>query len=195
MHLNDGQLRAALDHELDARGVEHLVSCPVCRRRADELTAQSQRVGIHLAALNRQSERATSAPVALARLRTERVSISQEVPMIDKILNRRYRAAWAMCAVVALLALSMTLPPVRAWAEGMLAQFRVSKVSVVSVDPTRFNELGVGSTLSKQISQLLSDSVTMTKKPDAPKSAANATDAGTLAGFAVRLPASRSDAP
>ena len=115
--------------------------------------------------------------------------------MFRKVFSRRYRAAWAMVAVAALLAVSMTFPPVRAWAEGMLAQFRVSKLSVVSVDSNILSQLGNGSDLSKQISQMLSDSVTVTKKPQGVKSATNAAEAAKLAGFQVRLPASRSDAP
>ena len=195
MHLNDGQLRALLDHEVEPVAAAHLAACADCRRRADEMAQQTQRVHARLAALDPQSERALNAPVALARFKTQRVSVTKEIPMFKKIFSRRYRAAWAMIAIVALLAVSMTFPPVRAWAEGMLAQFRVEKVSVVSIDPSRFQELGVGSPLAKQISQMLSDSVTMTKKPDAPRTVANAAEASTQAGFQVRLPASRSDKP
>lgn len=114
---------------------------------------------------------------------------------MQKLFNPRYRPAWALLALVVLLAVSMTLPPVRAWAEGLLAQFRVAKISVVSVDATRLQSLGYGTDLSKQITQLLSDSVTVTQKPDAPKSVANVAEASQLAGFAVRLPSNRSDAP
>ena len=105
---------------------------------------------------------------------------------MQKLFNPRYRPAWALIGLVALLAVSMTFPPVRAWAEGLLAQFRVAKISVVSVDATRLQTLGYGTDLSKQITQLLSDSVTVTKKPDAPKSVANVAEASQLAGFAVR---------
>lgn len=115
--------------------------------------------------------------------------------MLGKIFNRRYRAAWAMVALVALLAVSMTLPPVQTWAEGLLAQFRVSKITVVSVNSNSLNQLLGNNELGKQISQMLSDSVTVTKKPSGPKSAADATQATQLAGFGVRLPAGRSDKP
>jgi hypothetical protein len=204
MHLNDGQLRALLDHEVEPDAAAHLAACADCCRRADEMAQQAQRVAAHFAALDPQSDRALSAPVALARFKTQRVSpgtdrqgrcVTKEIPMFKKIFSRRYRAAWAMVAIVALLAVSMTFPPVRAWAEGMLAQFRVEKVSVVSIDPTRFQELGVGTGLSQQITQLLSDSTTITKKPIAPHTVASAAEASTQAGFQVRLPTSRSDKP
>ncbi len=114
---------------------------------------------------------------------------------MQKVFSPKYRLAWALVGLVALAAVSLTFPPVRAAAEGLLAQFRVSKVSVVSIDPTRLNELSGNTQLSKQISQLLSDSITVTKKPGDPRPAANVAEASKLAGFAVRLPTNRSDAP
>jgi len=114
---------------------------------------------------------------------------------MKKILSPRYRLAWTLLALVALLSVSMTFPPVRAWAEGVLAQFRVSKISVVAVNTDFLSQLNSGTDLSKQISQMLSDSVTVLKKPQAPRTAANAAEATKLAGFQVRLPTSRSDAP
>jgi hypothetical protein len=195
MHLNAGQLRAAIDNELDARADQHLAACPECRRRADELAAQSQRVAARFALLTPQADRAVSAPVALARFKSRRVLERKEIPMFNRMFSRKYRAAWALVAVVVLVAVSLTIPPVRAWAEGVLAQFRVSKISVVSVDPNLAKQLGGGTDLSKQISQLLSDSVTVTKKPQAVRTAANAAEASKLAGFPVRLPTTRSDAP
>ena len=41
-HLNDGQLRAALDQELDRAGVNHLENCPTCRRRQTRIKAETQ---------------------------------------------------------------------------------------------------------------------------------------------------------
>jgi len=114
---------------------------------------------------------------------------------MQRMFNPKYRLAWAIVGLVALAAISLTFPPVRAAAESLLAQFRVSKVSVVSIDPTRLNELSGNTQLSKQISQLLSDSMTVTKKSGDPRAAANAAEASQLAGFAVRLPTNRKDAP
>ncbi len=195
MHLNDGPLRAALDHAIEPNVAEHLATCRECSRRAEEMAQQTQRVDAHLAVLSSPSDRVPSAPVALARFKNQRVSVTKEIPMLRKIFNRRYRAAWTMVAVGALLAVSMTFPPVRTWAEGVLAQFRVSKISVVTVNTDILSQLGNGTDLSKQISQMLSDSVTVLKKPQAPRTAANAADATKLAGFQVRLPTSRRDAP
>lgn len=194
MHLNEGQLRAYLDDESAERATveRHLTTCADCRARADEMTTRAEFIGARFAAL------ASAAPlpspqVALARFKTRH--LRKEIPLMRKIFAPRYRVAWTMIALVALIAVSMTIPPVRAWAEGMLAQFRVSKITVVSIDPTRLNELFGGSVLDKQISQLLSDSITVTKKPGEPRVAATAAEASKLAGFTVRLPSSRTDAP
>ncbi len=195
MHLDDGQVRAAIDHELDSVAANHLAGCSDCRHRFDEIAAQSQKISARLASLEPQMDRALNASTALARFKARRVSNEKEIPMLGKIFNRRYRAAWAMVALVALLAISMTFPPVQTWAQGLLAQFRVSKITVVSVNSTSLNQLLGNNDLGKQISQMLSDSVTVTKKPTGPKSVADAAQAAQLAGFGVRLPTSRSDKP
>ncbi|MCL4395755.1 MAG: hypothetical protein M1482_13300, partial [Chloroflexi bacterium] len=64
---------------------------------------------------------AVSPQAALARFKNRR--LGKETPLMKKIFSPRYRPAWVALALVALLAVSMTLPPVRAWAEGVLAQF------------------------------------------------------------------------
>lgn len=114
---------------------------------------------------------------------------------MQKMFSPKYRLAWALVTLIALAAILLMFPPVRAAAQSLLAQFRVSKVSVVSIDPTRLNELSGNTPLNKQISQLLSDSMTVTKRPGAPRPVANAAEASQLAGFAVRLPTNRQDAP
>ena len=197
MHLNEEQLKAYIDQELDARGAaeKHLSVCSDCRARLDELATQAQKVSAHLASLAPQTDRALNPSIALARFHARRVSNQKEIPMLGKIFNRRYRAAWAMIALVALFAVSMTFPPVQTWAQGLLAQFRVSKITVVDVNSTSLDQMLGNNALSKQISQMLSDSVTVTKKPTGPKSAADVAQASQLAGFGVRLPTSRTDKP
>jgi hypothetical protein len=71
----------------------------------------------------------------------------------------------------------------------------VQKIVVLPIDTTRLGELGNDQTISKQISSLLSDSVTVTKKADKPQTVADAAQASQAAGFAVRLPTVRKDTP
>ncbi len=56
------------------------------------------------------------------------------------------------------------------------------------VDFTGLQELTGNGALGKQVSELVSSSITMTKKPGNPISAANASDASQKVGFTVRLP-------
>ena len=52
-HLNDGQLRAALDGELDGAGMQHLENCPTCARaRQDLIQSQMQQAARGLSFLN-----------------------------------------------------------------------------------------------------------------------------------------------
>lgn len=194
MHLNEEQLIAFRDRALaDAERIaaeNHLAKCDTCRGRMDTLNVRSEYVAARLAALEPSASRVT-APAALLRFQDRYAR--KEIPLMNKIFSPRYRPAWALVAVIALLTVSMSFAPVRAWAEGMLAQFRVERVQVLSVDPTLLNMLGANQTLTQQISQLLSDSMQVTKKPNKAQTVDSAAKATLLAGFTVRLPTSRSD--
>ncbi len=196
MHLNDGQLRAYLDRghaESERLAAEHhLASCDDCRTRADELAARSERVAAHLTVLAPSPGR-FSPQSALARFKERR--LRKEIPLMKKFFGSRYRPAWGLLTVIALLVVSMSFVPVRAWAERLLAQFRVQRVTVLPVDPTRMSEVLYGSTITKQFAQILSDSMKVTKEPSKPRVVANAAEASQVAGFPVRLPSSRTDTP
>lgn len=115
--------------------------------------------------------------------------------MLNTLFGQRMRPLWIGVSILALLAVAFSFPPIRAWAGDLLAQFRIQKVAVVPVDNTRLSEVVGRSPLGKQISELLSDSMTVTAKPGNPRAAANAAQASQMAGFQVRLPASRTDVP
>ena len=51
-HLNNGQLRAALDGELDSKALAHLKACPQCLNRQKTLQTQSGLVADKLAFLS-----------------------------------------------------------------------------------------------------------------------------------------------
>lgn len=196
-HLDDGQLAAFLDNALPAQeraaSAEHLSSCGTCRGRADDLAASTARVDARLATLA-SGEPAANAAVALRRFHS-RYDRQEEDSVINRIFAKPFRPVWAMLLVVALVAGSMTFDPVRAWAGQFLGLFRVQSVEVLPVDPTLMDQLTGNSALSTQIGQLLSHSVTFTKKPSKPQIVSSPADATKLAGFQVRLPSSRSDAP
>jgi hypothetical protein len=194
-HLDEGQLRAFLDQQLESERemIEtHLADCPECHTRMEEMSLRSSQIAKSFGALSAST--LTSSPqTALARFRNRYEQ--KEIPLMEKLFSRHYRPAWALVGLIALFAVSMTFPPVRAAAENLLSQFRVGKISVVSIDEGRLKSFGYGTDLGKQLTQLLSDSITTTQKADKPKSVANAAQASQAAGFTVRLPASRSDTP
>lgn len=194
MHLNDGELRAARDNEADARIAQHLAACADCRARADELDVQEQRVAAHFDALTLGGAREPSAAHALARFKSNRL-IERKETMFGKMFRPPFRVAWALAIIVAFLAVSLTLPPVQTWAEGMLAQFRVKNIVVLPVDTTGLNQMSGNSALANEMSKLFADSVKVTKEPAKPREVANASEASKLAGFALRFPTSRTDAP
>lgn len=200
MHLDDEALRAYLDQQLvNAEPiVDHLNQCAPCRTRRDELQARSARVRARLASLDPVSaESPQPAPAAFAQLNAKRQALSRKdkPSMLNTLFAQRLRPLWIGVSILALFVVAFTFPPVRAWAGDLLAQFRIHKVAVVPVDNTRLNEIIGNSPLSKQIGQFLSDAVTVTAKPGNPRAAANAAQASQMAGFPVRLPTSRTDAP
>ncbi len=200
MHLDDEALRAYLDQQLDHAEpiVDHLNQCAACRARRDELQARTARIRAHLASLDPMpAESPQPAPAAFAQLNAKNQALSRKdkPSMLNTLFAQRLRPLWIGVSILAMFAVAFSFPPVRAWAGDLLAQFRIQKVAVVPVDNTRLNEVIGNSPLSKQIGQLLSDAVTVTAKPGNPRAATNAAQASQMAGFPVRLPASRTDAP
>jgi hypothetical protein len=97
-------------------------------------------------------------------------------------------------AVIVILALVIAIPGTRALADQLLNLFRVQTVTVVPVDFTGMQQLTGNNTIGSQISELLSESITMDRKPGAPVTAPDAAQASKLAGFTVRLPQALSPA-
>ena len=197
MHLNDEALRAYLDHELDDAGAAagHLAACPACRARLDALGVDAAWVGAHLAALSPgPDEAAPSAQVAYAQF-VARHGQKEKETMFSRLFSARLRPIWAGLAVVLVLVVALSFQPVRALASSVLSQFRVKQVVVLPVDNTRLSALSGDTPLARQMSQLLSDEVKVIKQPGKPQAVASAQLADQTAGFKVRLPGSRSDAP
>jgi hypothetical protein len=185
-HLTDGQLRLALDGELEAVAVQHLASCDICRARQDKLQTHVQAVAhkLDFLALSWQDQ-APLAQSALKHFHARRLS-QKETPMLKKLFAStavRYAAVAAL-----LLALIISIPAARVLADQVLNLFRIQQVTVVSVDFTGLQQLTGNGALGKQISALVSNSTTITQKPGKPVDATNAADASQKAGFTVRLP-------
>ena len=84
------------------------------------------------------------------------------------------------------LMLVIAVPGTRALASELLNLFRVQRVQVLPVDFTGMEQFN--GVVGNDISQLISDSVTMTKQPGDPVTVSDADEASSLAGFNVRIP-------
>ncbi len=187
MHPKQGQLRAYLDGETDeaetARLMQHLETCPTCQQQAHDLTAQARGVQAHLASLGAQATAPARLAAARARLESYRMQKENET-MLTKIFARRWRPAWIAAALVLILGISLTFPPVQALASSFLGLFRVQTVAFVEVDPQGLPS-GLGN--YQQFDDFFADSLQVEGGGDVVK-AADAAEASRLAGFTVRLP-------
>ncbi len=185
-HLNDGQLRAALDGELTTGLRRHLESCPACQARQRAMQAQVASTAHRLAFLSpRLEEPGPAAQAAYRRLQNE-IHTRKETTMFKKLFGSPLTRLGL--AIALLLALIVAIPTTRALADQLLNLFRVQQVAVIPVDFTGMQKLTGDNVYGKQVSELLSSSIDITQKPGQPVSAADAAEASQLAGFKVRLP-------
>ncbi len=185
-HLNEGQLRAALDGELDPRGARHLESCEACQLRLQPIRQQAEQVGRGLAFLTRpESIQAPPIASSLDKFYT-RKSEQKETSMLKQIIGSR--TVQVVGITVLALVVIVSVPATRALADHLLNLFRIQQVTVLPVDFTGLESLNGNSSLGRQVSQLVSDSVEVLKNPGAPQAVNSAADASKQAGFDVRLP-------
>ena len=188
--INPGMLRAYLDGQFNSGLVaaieQHLEGCPACREELASLRRQAARVQD---CLNRLPESAATANTATAWAAFQK---KRE----DSMENERSPWTWLQKlslasggVAVAALVLVLTVAPVRAWAESLLAIFRVQRVTVLEIDPATMKNNGLENNelLNQAISRVLSDEVTVTQKPQRPRLIADVAMASNDAGFTVRL--------
>ena len=200
MHLDDATLRALLDHELDSgqrtRAEGHLKACDACQERRNAMAARAARVAaVMSAAVPSDALSAASAEAAYARLEPRLTDRRRKWPTSWIQLRRRWGAAWGGAAIVLALTTALSFPSVRVWAGEFLGLFRVQHVTVLPMDITRLSAFSDNSPLATQLSQLLSSSVTFTRQAGPPQAAETSAQASQMAGFDVRLPTNRTDAP
>ena len=185
-HLTEGELRAALDGELDTNLLRHLEACADCQRELAELKQTHLRVASRLSFLAPGTEPVPSARFAWSRF-TDQYLKQKETSMLKKLFAFpvvRYGAV----AVLA-LALLMAFPTTRALAGELLNLFRVQQVAVLPIDTAGLESMTGNEALGSQLSEAISESTEVTDEPAEPITAATADEAESAAGFNVRLPA------
>jgi len=192
MHLTEGQIRAYQDGELPESKQKwvraHLVECARCQSQADEIAARSERVGRHMSILA-PAKQPMPARVARARLDARITeNTEKERTMWHKLFRGRYRPAWAALAVIAVLAISMSFPQVRAIASRFLELFRVERITAVQVGIDLGELPGEMEELFTALQPLLGDQIRVEELVE-PVEVQDAAEASALAGFPVRLPA------
>lgn len=186
-HLSDGQLRAALDGELGSADHRHLESCAECRERGEAVRQEWQPTAGRLALFSQANPPADlSSRTALSHFHERKLARKESSSMARKAL--RSPVIQYGLPVVVLLVLILAIPTTRALADRLLDLFRVQEVAVIPVDFTGLQQLTGQGTVGKQLSELISDSVTTNQKPGAPVEVSDAVHASQLAGFKVRLP-------
>ena len=185
--VSEGLLRAYLDgaissHEAEAIP-EHLRECAPCRATLHTLQSQQAAVRNAMDAL----PIASGSPVEVARgwaAFERKRDKSSSLPW-------RWSAArgWGIAAATACVAalLLLTLGPVRTWAQGLLAIFRVEHFTVLELSPEMEASLQNNQMLNQSISRMLSDHVKVTQQPQPPQTLGGEAQAKQMAGFGVKF--------
>jgi len=187
-HLNEGQLRASLDGELDSDGLTHLETCQHCQMRQAALRTQVEQVASKLSFLSSPIDtsslsKSSATSSAWHRFNQQKL-IQKETSMFRKLFASpliRYAVS-----IVLILTVILAIPGTRALAGELLNLFRVQRVAVVPVDFTGMQQLN--GAVGQDISQLISNSITMKNEPGDPVNVATTDEASQLAGFNVRAP-------
>ena len=195
---NDGMLRASIDGELSktqrAELEQHLGECASCRARFEAIAHNAERVGSALFRLAIPGESSPDPRRALARFKA-RAALGGRPPsaLAGPLAKRIGAVSWsigAACLAVALL----TFTPARGFAQRLMALLRVQQITAVPLDFEALGDPSERGRFGKTIAQVLSENVVVTSKGEL-REMADRNEASQAAGFNVRLPSTRSDAP
>jgi len=186
MHLDDGQLRAWLDQQLDTQALksanEHLAVCARCASRVNYLRDQTEYARMRLGHLAPDASVRFDAREALVEHASRRKEPIQMRTLIKK-------PAFLAAGLVALLVIALLFPPVQAMANDFLGLFRVQQVKVISFDPAILGQLDQSMQgQSSQIRQIFQDNIEKVQSGQFTQ-VDNLQQAASLAGFTPRLPA------
>lgn len=192
----------ALPPEEMAEVERHLAQCPPCRRQLALLERRKEAVAWHLRALDpgpgqepdparswarfqAQALRGASAATPSRPSEGTWATLKRRWDMARTRLaaSGRWRPAAAAVAAVVLLAVLLSLAPVRQAGAEFLGIFRVRKFAVIPLDATQVERM-------EQIAETVERTLTPTylRQPGEPQPVSSADEASALAGFHVRVP-------
>jgi putative zinc finger protein len=191
--IHDGNLRLYLDGELAgaelAEITEHLASCADCLARLEKVRAARAQTEAVLATLAPAADDVAINPgMAYAQFTTQFAADREPKTWINRLLAPHWRPVWGLAAVALIVAVLVSVNPVRVWAQRVLAMLRVQKIQVVTIDPTTLMSTPEsGSRPYKLFNQFVADNVVVTMDPGKPDVVSNLTTAAQLAGYPIRM--------
>ncbi len=188
--LNEGDLRAYLDGQLDLRRSsevdQHVKSCQVCSGEMDTLRSHAARVrdGLDLLPQIPVGDPSATAWAGFQKRRGE----WKDQRLSQWTFWRGLSVAGGSVATVAVL-LVLTVAPIRLWAENLLAIFRVERFTVLDINPALLKNNGLQNNpmLNQSLGRLLSDELTVTQSPEKAQLIKDPASAAKMAGFPVEL--------
>src|SRR5258708_3981897 len=190
--IDDGILRAHLDGELAgaelAEVTEHLASCGDCRARFENLAAARVQTEEVLGMLAPADNVAINPAMAYAQFTNQFAADPERKSWIERLLVPRWRPVWGLAAVALIVAVLVSVNPVRSWAQRVLAMLRVQKIQVVTIDPTTLmSGSEPDSRPYKLFNQFVADNIVVTMDPGKPAVVSNLTTAAQLTGYPIRV--------
>jgi hypothetical protein len=185
-HLSDGDLRSFLDGELAGASQQHLDTCAACQMRLAHIRHEIRSASEHLSFLSSPDQESGLSSQTALKSFYHHNTIKKEKTMLKKLFASPVLKIGL--AIILIIVIVLSIPASRAFASQLLSLFRVQQVVVIPVDYTGIQQLTGNSTLGKQISQLVSSSITAEQNPGAPVTVSDPAQASQLTGFAVRVP-------
>lgn len=145
--------------------------------------------------LEANGQQAASSPnFALTRFnarRAESESAERSRLAFHRRLARARLILVGLTAVILIFALA-NFGSTKAWAERILGLTRIEKITPAPSAPLSF-EVDLNASLDQQLRQFFGEDFEVTRMPGPPSAADNATEAGLLSGFNVRLPGNKGE--
>ena len=124
MHIQEGDIRAYVDRELDPEKAalleSHLAQCPLCLEKYQAIQSRQQLLSNVFEGINiTEPKLPIQTPVAWRTFQSKIYEDQKEKTNMWKNMQSRIpRLAWMAMAIVLILVVSLTFAPVRAIAEG-----------------------------------------------------------------------------